>query len=75
MKDLDFIHYYLGVELTNTNDGLHLSQAKYAMDLLDRAHMTSSTSVSTPMVQKSTHQDTSLSFGNPTLFHSLVDGL
>jgi hypothetical protein len=75
MKDLGFIHYFLGIELTRTNNGLHLSQAKYAMDLLDRAHITSCTSVSTPMVQKSTHQDTSPSFGDPTLFCSLVGGL
>lgn len=37
--------------------------------------MTSCTFVSTPMVQKPAHQDTSTSFGNPTLFHSLVGGL
>ena len=75
MKDLGFIHYFLGIEITRTSEGLHLSQAKYAMDLLDRTHMTSCTSVSSPMVQKLAHHDTSPSFGNPTLFCSLVGGL
>ena len=52
-KDLGFIHYFLGIELTHTNNGLHLSQEKYAMDLLDRVHMTSCTSDSTPIVNPS----------------------
>ena len=34
MKDLGTLSYFLGLEVTSSNDGYCLSQAKYASDLL-----------------------------------------
>jgi hypothetical protein len=34
LKDLDYLYYFLGIEVTPTSDGLQLSQKKYTNDLL-----------------------------------------
>jgi hypothetical protein len=37
--DLGFLHYFLGLHVLQTNEGIFLSQSKYACDLLRRFHM------------------------------------
>jgi hypothetical protein len=39
MTDLGFLHYFLGLQVLQTNEGIFLSQSKYACDLLRRFHM------------------------------------
>jgi hypothetical protein len=39
MTDLGFLHYFLGLQVLQTNEGNFLSQSKYACDLLHRFHM------------------------------------
>ena len=39
MKDLGPIHHFLGIEITHTYEGLHLSQSHYEMTILERAGM------------------------------------
>jgi hypothetical protein len=39
MTDLGFLHYFLGLQVLQTNEGILLSQSKYACDLLRRFHM------------------------------------
>jgi hypothetical protein len=39
MTDLGFLHYFLGLQVFQTNEGIFLSQSKYAFDLLRRFHM------------------------------------
>jgi hypothetical protein len=39
MTDLGFFHYFLGLQVLQTNEGIFLSQSKYACDLLHRFHM------------------------------------
>jgi hypothetical protein len=39
MTDLGFLHYFLGLQVLQTNEGIFLSQFKYACDLLRRFHM------------------------------------
>ena len=36
IKDLGHLGYFLGLEITHSTDGLYITQAKYASDLLDR---------------------------------------
>jgi hypothetical protein len=40
MKDLGPLNYCLGISVTLTTEGLHLSQSKYIADLLDKSRMT-----------------------------------
>ena len=49
MKDLGPLHYFLGIEVHNSPSGLHLTQSKYAKDMLFRSGMDSCKSVATPM--------------------------
>jgi hypothetical protein len=39
MTDLGFLHYFLGLQVFQTNEGFFLSQSKYACELLCRFHM------------------------------------
>jgi hypothetical protein len=39
MTDLGFLHYFLGLQVLQTNEGIFLSQSRYACDLLHRFHM------------------------------------
>jgi hypothetical protein len=39
MKDFIFLHYFLGLQVLQNNEGIFLSQSKYACDLLRRFHM------------------------------------
>ena len=48
MKDLGHLSYFLGLEITHSTDGLYITQAKYALDLLSRAGLTDSKTVDTP---------------------------
>ena len=49
MKDLGHLSYFLGLEITHSTDGLYITQAKYASDLLSRAGLTDSKTVNTPV--------------------------
>jgi hypothetical protein len=39
MTDVGFLHYFIGLQVLQTNEGIFLSQSKYACDLLRRFHM------------------------------------
>lgn len=39
MKDMGFLHYFLGIQVQRTSTGLFLNQEKYAKDLLQTAGM------------------------------------
>ena len=39
LKDLGPLHFFLGIEVSQTTNGLHLCQAKYISDLLHRTNM------------------------------------
>ncbi|XP_057730183.1 uncharacterized mitochondrial protein AtMg00810-like [Arachis stenosperma] len=76
MKDLGSLSYFLGLEVISTNDGIYLSQAKYASDLLARTGITDSRTESTPLepnVRFTPIDGTVLD--NLTLYRQLVGGL
>ena len=75
MKDLGRLHYFLGIEVHYFSGGMILSQSKYACDLLDRAHMSGSKAIPTPMSIKNNASDVSTPFPDPRLFRSIVGGL
>ena len=49
MKDLGHLSYFLGLEIIHSTDGLYITQAKYASELLSRAGLTDSKTVDTPV--------------------------
>ncbi|GJV61790.1 ribonuclease H-like domain-containing protein, partial [Tanacetum coccineum] len=73
MTDLGPLNYFLGISITRDSSGLFLSQKKYSIELLDKAHMDNCNPSRTPI-------DTEYKLGSdgdmvsdPTLYHSLAD--
>jgi hypothetical protein len=54
MKDLGHLSYFLGFEITLSDDGFYLTQAKYTSNLLSRAGLTDHKIVDTP-IKLNTH--------------------
>lgn len=50
LKDLGQLHYFLGIEVHHTTQGLLLSQTKYIAELLEKAKMSHANSLPTPMI-------------------------
>lgn len=76
IKDLGPLHYFLGLQVSSHNDGLHIGQLKYAHDLLVKHDMLLSKPIKTPMSAKAiltaTEGD---SLANPTEFRAIVGSL
>ncbi|GKD45666.1 ribonuclease H-like domain-containing protein, partial [Tanacetum coccineum] len=49
MTDLGSLNYFLGISVTRDSSGLFLSQKKYAIEILDRAHMDNCNPSQTPI--------------------------
>jgi hypothetical protein len=49
LKDLGDLHYFLGIEVKQSNHGIVLTQEKYALDLLDRVGMKKCKTFPTPL--------------------------
>ena len=49
MKDFGHLSYFLGLEITYSTDGFHITQAKYASKFLFRAGLIDSKTVNTPI--------------------------
>ncbi|KAH9766800.1 retrovirus-related pol polyprotein from transposon RE1 [Citrus sinensis] len=76
LKDLWDFHYFLGIEVTPSVQGIHLSQTKYIGDILQRANMLDSKGCVTPMsTSKKLHKDKGAAFENPSLYRSIVGSL
>jgi hypothetical protein len=48
-KDLGHLHYFLGIEVQHISNGIHLSQGKYASDVLHRVGMVNCKPCATPL--------------------------
>jgi len=49
LKDLGELHYFLGIEVKKVDDGLLLTQGRYAADILTRSGMAKAKPVDTPL--------------------------
>jgi hypothetical protein len=49
VKDLGLLHYFLGIEVSQSTKGIHLSQRKYVLDLLSETGMSGCRPASTPI--------------------------
>ena len=76
MTDLGYVHYYLGIEVTQRPKSIFLSQKKYIGDLLKRFGMIEYNPLTTPMEQNL--KLTSIEgkeFENATKYRQLVGSL
>ena len=76
MKDLGYLSYFLGLEITHSTDELYITQAKYASELLSQAGLTNSKPVDT-LVEFNAHLTPSggKPLSNPSLYRHLVGSL
>ena len=49
MKDLGLLHYFLGLEIWQREDGLFVSQGKYAREILEKFNMKGCKPIDTPL--------------------------
>ncbi|KAJ9555163.1 hypothetical protein OSB04_009777 [Centaurea solstitialis] len=75
IKDLGRLSYFLGLEVTYSDNGLFLNQSKYAHDVLVRAGLLSSKPVATPLSATDYLSTTGNPFSDPTTYRSLVGAL
>ncbi|XP_006576019.1 uncharacterized protein LOC114375703 [Glycine soja] len=69
------LSYFLGLEVHYGANGIFLSQAKNAHDILERAKLLDVKSISTPLASGIRLTSTGDPFPNPTIYRSLVGAL
>jgi histone deacetylase 1/2 len=78
LKDLGDLHYFLGIEVSKTRDGIILTQEKYANDVLKRVGMIHCKPVSSPLSTSeklSRYEGTALGPKDSTNYRSVVGAL
>ncbi|KAG9444931.1 hypothetical protein H6P81_016271 [Aristolochia fimbriata] len=76
IKDLGALHYFLGIEVTSLQSGLHLAHTKYTTDILSRLGLSEVKPLSTPIVtgsKLSKYEGTPLS--DPSLYRGTIGAL
>nr|GEU69589.1 ribonuclease H-like domain-containing protein [Tanacetum cinerariifolium] len=72
MTDLGSLNYFLGIYVTRDSSRMFLSQKKYAIEILERAHMVNCNPSQTPIYNESKLENDGDSVSDPTLYQSLV---
>ncbi|GJT10849.1 ribonuclease H-like domain-containing protein [Tanacetum coccineum] len=75
MTDLGPLNYFLGISVTRDSSGLFLSQKKYALEILDRAHMANCNPSRTPIDTESKLGSEGDLVSDTTLYRSLAGSL
>lgn len=76
IKNLGFVAYFLGVKITNSSAGTHLSQHKYIIDLLAETALTCTKPVDLPMHLGTTfHTNAGPLYFNPEQYQRLIGKL
>lgn len=76
MKDLGYLHYFLGLEVHSDSKGIFLNQHKYTEDLVSLAGLQSAVPVDTPLeVNVKYHRDEGDLLPDPLLYRQLVGSL
>ena len=52
MKDLGLMHYFLGLEVWQSSEGIFINQGKYMVEILKRFNMLECKAMATPMESK-----------------------
>ena len=76
MKDLGLMHYFLGMEVWQTDGEIFLGQGKYCIEILKRFGMEDCKAMSTPMITNWRKVDTSKEKDvDSTLYRQLIRSL
>ncbi|GJZ98006.1 ribonuclease H-like domain-containing protein, partial [Tanacetum coccineum] len=75
MTDLGPLDYFMGILVTRDSSGLFLSQEKYAIEILDMAHMDNCNPSRTPIDTESKLGSDGDPVSGPTLYRSLAGSL
>ena len=76
MKDLGLMHYFLGMEVWQTNGEIFLGQGKYCIEILKRFGMEDCKAMSTPMITNWKKVDTTKEKDvDSTLYRQLIGSL
>ncbi|GJZ32916.1 uncharacterized mitochondrial protein-like protein [Tanacetum coccineum] len=67
VKDMGYLSYFLGIEITPKDSDLHLSQKKYILEILEKAGLSQAKPVKTPITTT-----TNLALGDSPLFEDPV---
>ena len=76
MKDLGMMHYFLGMEVWQSSDGIFLGQGKYAVEILKRFGMMDCKAMATPMASNLKPLcDASLDSVDATMYRQMIGSL
>ncbi|XP_022041779.1 uncharacterized mitochondrial protein AtMg00810-like [Helianthus annuus] len=75
IKDLGKLNYFLGLEVTYTQNGLFLNQSKYTLDILTRAKMLDAKPAPTPLSTNVPFVSTGTLYADATHYRSIVGAL
>ena len=76
MKDLDMMHYFLGMEVWQNADGISLGQGKYAIEILKRLGMMDCKIMATPMaLNLKLLNDASLETTDAMMYRQMIGSL
>jgi hypothetical protein len=75
MTDIDLMTYFLGLEVTQKEEGIFVSQTSYAKDILERFKMESCNLVLTPVEKGVELRKSKVGNVDPTYFKILVGSL
>ncbi|XP_060176184.1 uncharacterized mitochondrial protein AtMg00810-like [Lycium barbarum] len=75
MKDLGPLSYFLGIKVKYFPGGIHLTQSKYANDLLKKVNMAEVKAVHNPLAQRHRLQEAIGSAVDPSVYRNIVRSL
>ena len=76
LKNLEDLHFFLGVEAQTTSQGMHLTQAKYTREVvLQKTGMVNTSSIALPMSTSMSRTPKDTELVNPLNYRSLVGSL
>ena len=76
MKDLGMMHYFLGMEVWQSVDGISLGQRKYAVDIMKRFGVLDCKAMGTPMASNlKLLSDASSEMVDAMMYHQMICSL